>query len=412
METTSPTARRRILFITQVLPYPLNSGAKVRAYYMLRHLAEQHRVTLCSLVRKTDGAEAVEHLKSFCESVHLARVRRSPLQDIWALGISLASQIPVLIARERSAEFGRIVRRAITTFHPDAIHVDQIKAAPHVEDHRTIPRLIDMHNVYDGMLEGLARLTRSPLRRRLLQREARLMRRYETRICTEFDEVLAVTDLNARRLQAMTARKNPVMSIPICVDPSAVAVVEPQSDMRELLLLGPLAYPPNADAALWMIREILPLIRRERPDIRIRIVGERPGRRLRRAASADPAVSLMGYVDDMSPFWPRTAALAVPLRAGSGMRVKILDAMARGVPVISTPLGAEGIEARNGDEILLADHPPGFARAIARLLDDVDLRRSLSQNARRLVEEQYDWRKRYRDADAVYARLLSHVNRT
>ncbi len=408
----SPSARPRILFVAQILPYPLDSGATVRAYYMLRHLAERYRVTLCALARKTDRADAVEHLKSFCESVYLAPIRRSLLQDVLALAVSLASQIPVLIARERSAEFHRVIRRVVAATRPDAIHVDQIKAAPHVEDLRAVPRLIDMHNVYDEMLEGLARLAQSPLRRRLLQREARLMRRYETRICTEFDEVLAVTGANAGRLQAMTARKTPVTCIPICVDPSAVSVVPARPDACELLLLGPLAYPPNADAALWMIREIFPLIHRERPEVRIQIVGARPDYRLQRAASVEPAVSLTGYAEDLSPFWPRTAALAVPLRAGSGMRVKILDAMARGVPVISTRLGAEGIHARNGDEILLADHPAGFARAVIRLIGDFDLRQSLAQSARRLVEQQYDWRVRYREADAVYARLLSQGNRT
>jgi glycosyltransferase involved in cell wall biosynthesis len=405
-------AQRRILFLTQILPYPLDAGAKVRAYYMLRHLAERHRVTLASLVRPTDRADAVGHLAGFCETVNTAPIRRSVFRDATALLTSLATGLPALILRDRSAAFRDLIGRLVAATSFDAIHVDQIKTAQHVAQVERLPRLVDLHNVYHEMIAGLARLTKSLWRKRLLQREAKTMARYECRVCRDFNEILAVTERDAAQLRAMIGPARPVTAIPICVDPSEAPRIAVNADSRALLSLGAMFYPPNVDGVLWFVREILPRVRREVPDVRLRIVGPRPDRSILRAADGNAAIQVVGYAEDAAPGMAASAALVVPLRAGGGMRVKILDAMARGLPVVSTRLGAEGIAATDGENILLADGADAFAQAVVRLLRDVALRRRLAQNARQLIESRYDWRRRYDEVDAVYERLFAAGDRS
>ena len=398
---------KHILFVTQMLPYPLDSGAKVRAYYMLRHLAERHRVTLCSLAREADAESAVAHVEQFCERVLLHVIRRSAWADLRSLLVSLLTGRSALIVRDHRPCFRKLILALLGERRFDAVHVDQIKAAQHVQGIRGVPCLIDMHNVYYEVIEGLARLATSPLRRWLLRREARVMACYENAVCHRFDEILAVTEPNAQRLREMIGQRRPVTTIPICVDPSETPFSPSAGTSRDLLCAGAMFYPPNVDGVLWFIREILPHIRREVPDARLRLVGPRPDRAILRAAAGEDHILVTGYANDMSQAYAACAAAIVPLRAGSGMRVKILDAMARGLPVISTRLGAEGIHVSNDENILLADDPKQFAQAAVRLLRDAGLRARIAQNARQLIESEYDWRRRYVEVDAVYQRLFS-----
>jgi glycosyltransferase involved in cell wall biosynthesis len=400
-------AQRHILFVTQVLPYPLDAGAKVRAYYMLRHLARHHRVTLASLVGATNREDAVTHLAGFCEAVHTVLIHRSFFRDVVSVLVGMAIRRAALILRDRSTAFRDLIRRLVGGTRFDAIHVDQIKAAQHVMGITCAPRLIDMHNVYHEVIAGMAELAPPGWRRRLLRREAQTMARYEGQVCSGFNEILAVTVRDAQRLTEMVAGRRPVTAIPICVDPIETPMIAPAAESRDLLCLGAMFYPPNVDSVLWFVREIFPSIRREIADAQLRIVGPRPDRAILRAAAADNCIQVMGYVKDVAPQLAVSAALMVPLRAGSGMRVKILDAMARGIPVVSTILGAEGIAATNGENILLADRTDDFARATVRLLRDIELRRRVAQNARHLIETHYDWRQRYEEVNVVYERLFA-----
>jgi glycosyltransferase involved in cell wall biosynthesis len=399
--------QRHVLFLSQILPYPLDAGAKVRGYYMLRHLARRHAVTLVSFVRPTDPENAIAHLARFCESVETVPIRRSRVRDAVAFLASLVLRQPALIARDRSRAYRARVQYLCDETRFDAIHVDQIKAAQHLEGiAAATPRLIDKHNVFHEMIEQLARLSPSRVRRLLLARESRAMRAYESRVCRTYNEILAVTAYDAAQLSELIDGARPVTAIPICVDPSEIRPCTPMADTRELVYVGGMNYPPNYDAACWFLTEILPLIRREAPDVRVRLIGARSDT-LRRFAAGDDRVIVPGYIDDITPYLAGATAFIVPLRAGSGMRVKIIQAMARAVPVVSTRLGALGIDAEHDRDILLADEPGEFANQTVRLLHDLPLRRRLCDNGRRLVEERYDWRRRYEEVEPVYERLFA-----
>jgi glycosyltransferase involved in cell wall biosynthesis len=172
-------------------------------------------------------------------------------------------------------------------------------------------------------------------------------------------------------------------------------------------MLGTMYWPPNAEGARWFAERVLPLLRRQSPEAVFTVIGKRPpGDLVRLAAASGGAIELMGYIDDPRPLLEQTAVFVVPLLSGGGMRVKILDAWAWGLPVVSTSLGAEGIDARPGRDLVIADAPTAFADSVGALMADPRRRSDLGAAGRQAVEERYDARVVYRALDGVYEPVL------
>lgn len=408
----------RVLFLTQVLPYPLDAGPKVRQYHMLRYLAERHRVTLVSFVRPDDRPEAIAHLKSFCDQVYPVPMRRALWRNVRAGLKSLATGLPMIIVRDEIDEMADTLRRLLRQDRYDVIHADQLSMALYgqlaAREAPTTATLLDEHNAVYLLTEQLAARARNPIARLLYHREARQMRHYEAAMCRAFDAVLTVTQEDRDRLLALfpagereaQARKFTV--IPICVEPGKVqpAAAQPRPDGRFTILhVGTMFWPPNVEGVLWFTRQVLPAIHRDLPNARFVIVGKLPPPEVQ-ALTADPRIEVTGYVDDPAPYITAADAFVVPLQVGEGMRVKILDAWLWGLPIVSTPVGAEGILTEPGKNILLAAEAGEFASQVLRVLKEPGLNSTLRLAGRAWVEANYAWQAVYRRVDQVYAQLL------
>lgn len=408
----------RVLFLTQVLPYPLNAGPKVRAYHMLRHLAEGHQLTLVSFVRSDDTPEAIEHLRDICHAVHAVPIRRSFARNVRAGLKGLFSGLPIVIVRDETAEMTATLHRLTQKAPFDVIHADQLSMAGYgqIAARRGSPRtLLDEHNAIYMLAQRMATIEPDRLRRQIMAREAHAFARYEAAMCRAYDALLTVTQEDQEHLLALfppgqrasLAAKFTV--VPICVDPEKTSPVtrrpRSENDPPTILHLGTMFWPPNVAGVVWFAREVFPLIRQQMPEARFVVVGKSPSREVQ-ALTSDPHIEVIGYVPDPEPYLAAADVFIVPLHAGGGMRVKILDAWLWGLPIVSTPIGAEGIEIRNGENILLAEDAEAFARATLRLLTDEGLNQRLRTAGRAWVESRYSWRQVYRQVDEVYERLL------
>jgi glycosyltransferase involved in cell wall biosynthesis len=173
-----------------------------------------------------------------------------------------------------------------------------------------------------------------------------------------------------------------------------------------ILTVSTLFYPPNADGVRWFLREVFPLVKTEAPAATLSVVGPRPPKDIAQFAVHDPqSITVTGYVPDLLPYLEQAAVMVVPVRAASGMRVRILEALARGIPVVTTTTGVEGIAAVSDEHLLVADEPAAFAHAVARLLREPELGERLAHNGRRLVQEKYDWQAALPKLEEVYASL-------
>ncbi|HID89508.1 MAG TPA: glycosyltransferase, partial [Anaerolineae bacterium] len=395
----------RVLFIAQVFPYPLDSGPKIRAYYVLRYLASRHRVTLVAFLTHPRERRYVDHLASFCEAIYPVERPHSLWREEAAMARSLLTGRPFMIERHFDAEMARLVESLAAEGRYDLIHVDQVKVAQYALGIEGIPRVIDKHNAYALVLKGVAGVDPSPLRRLVARFDWRRMARYEGMLCRIFDGVVAVTDTDRDALLRFSGDNRPIPVIPIAIDCEAIRPVHRRAGGRDILILGSLFYPPNVDGAVWFAREIFPWVRAEVPDARLLLVGGRPAPGVV-ALGRENGVAVTGYVEDLQPYLEQTAVMAVPLRFGSGMRVKILNGLTWGLPMVSTSVGCEGIGVTPERDILLADTPEAFAHQVVRVLRDRRLADALSANGRRLAEQRYDWRVLYPRWDEVYAHAL------
>jgi glycosyltransferase involved in cell wall biosynthesis len=271
---------------------------------------------------------------------------------------------------------------------------------------------LDEHNAIYLLTQRMADTETSSLRRVLMAREARAFSSYEAAMCQVYDAVLTVIPEDKEHLLALLpsnereAARSKFTVVPICVDPSQVSVAERQNGhLPTILHLGTMFWPPNIHGVFWFARKVLPLIHERVPEARFVVVGKDPPPEVQ-ALAADPRIQITGYVVDLDPYLAEADAFIVPLHAGSGMRVKILDAWLWGLPIVSTPIGAEGIEYQDGKNILIAGDPQTFAQACLRLLTDTALGSRLRTDGRAWVESHYSWEAVYRRVDQVYARLL------
>jgi glycosyltransferase involved in cell wall biosynthesis len=392
----------KIMLLTQVLPYPPDSGPKVKTYNVIKYLARHYHVTLVSFVRG-DQSEHARHLEQYCQAVYTMPMTRGAVRDAWYMGLSFLTGQPFMMIRDNRKAMHRLVSRLVAEHHFDVAHADQLNMAQYARYVQGAFKVLDAHNALWLLYKRLWETMPPGPRKWLLGRDWRMLKSYEGRLVREFDAVLAVSQEDKTTLQEAAKQPIDITVIPIAIDTDEVTVVERDAEPRHILHIGTMYWPPNIDAVEWFIEEIYPLIRQQRPNVEFDVVGSRPPAKLLALNDADLGINITGYVEDPTPYQQRAAVMVVPLRAGGGMRVKILNALAEGIPIVSTTLGCEGISVTDGKDILVADKPGDFAAAVLRVLNNHRLAQQLSRNGRRLAETKYDYRHACVSLDSVYA---------
>ncbi|MGQ0601233.1 MAG: glycosyltransferase family 4 protein [Anaerolineales bacterium] len=390
----------KVLLLTQVLPYPPDSGPKIKTWNTLKYLARDHEITLVSFVRGDQAAE-VEALRRYCQAIHTVPLTRSPIADGWAMVSSLITGQPWMMVRDDQRAMRELIDQLCATTRFDVVHADQLNMAQYAARVPDARRVLDAHNALWLLYQRLAATMPAGPRRWLLERDWRLLKDYEGRQLRECDFVLAVSDEDRSALLEAAGETRGVTVIPIAVDLEELPFVPRRAEADHLFHIGTMYWPPNIDGMLWFIREVLPMIKAQHPDVALDIVGARPAQELSSLNGQD-GINVTGYVQDPQPYLEQAGVFIVPLRAGGGMRVKILEALARGLPLVTTSLGCEGIAVEHGRHALIADTPAAFAQAVVRLLTDRVFAADLARRGRQLIEDVYDYQVACRPLDELY----------
>lgn len=413
----------RILYLSQLVPYPPDSGPKVRQYYVLRYLAQQHEVTLVAFSRPDDTPEALAHLKELCREVHTIPMKRARWRDLLALGVSWLIGESFIIRRDWVPGMAKRVEAEILRGGYDIVQADQLWMAQYGllaerlarEGKASKPFLVlDEHNACFQIPQRLARGERNPLKRLALEREWRALQSYEAVACASYDHVVTVTEEDRAILEGMVRQVGGVYSeaghlkptfstIPICVDTASVTPVRFHPGSQNVLHMGTMFWPPNVEGVMWFVREVWPRVREKVSGASFTIVGKNPPDAVRSLEQEDSGIHVTGYVADPLPYLETAAVFVVPLFSAGGMRVKIVDGWRWGLPVVSTSIGAEGIRFIESENLLIADTAESYAQAVVSVLLDQELNRRLRENGRRWVEEIYDWQRVYPAWEDVYA---------
>lgn len=405
----------RILFLTQIIPYPPNAGPRVKTWHLLRYLSEcGYDVTLASFVRPEEE-EYVPVLREVCTAVHTVHMHRSRVADIGYWLKSHLTRRPFLIERDDLAGMRRLVRRLLGAEIFDVVHADQLTMTQFALDvNRLEPEkrpfiIFDAHNATWTIWERMRENAPSFLKP-VYRIEENRIKQYEGMLVAAFDHTMVVIDPDRDALlegvepDKRSALARRISSIPIAIDAQKLQPIWRKPGSHNIMTLGTLSYPPNADGIRWFMREVFPLIQQQVPDVTLTVVGKNPPADFQQmAAQSQGMIEVTGFVPELQPYMEAAAILVVPVRAGSGMRVRLLEAFALAMPTVTTTIGLEGIVAEDGKEIILADDPQSFADASVRLLQDTDLQNRLAGNGRLLAENRYDWRAVLKKTDAVYA---------
>lgn len=379
--------------VTAVCPYPPNSGNPLRTYNLISRLARDHDVWLITYFNPDDGGEhAIAHLRSVCAGVEAIPQRAARAFHKPAAFLRyLLRRTPVDLRFFTSDEMQRAVHRLADENAFDVVQIEDSYMALYFE---ALPRhaqdraIITMHDLVCVKYDRIYRLEPKLPRKFRLWLHSRMMRKWEPRYMERFKCCVTMSEVDRRQLNAMNPRLK-IEVVPNGVDTTLYKLLSDENKVPALLFVGDMSYRPNVDAAIFLCDDVLPLVRRRLPEAQAWLVGVNPGSEVMRLDGE--GVHVTGRVDDVRPYYERTSVCVVPLRAGGGTRLKILEAMALGRPVVSTRIGCEGINVTDGEHILLAETPEEFADKVVWLITDRTLREYIVRNARQLVETQYDW---------------------
>ena len=396
----------RILMVTEHVPYPPISGTPLRNYNLLRRIAREHEVWLAAFASGPDEAGGVQQMGTFCQGVETV-----PAQHFGALGRPADALRYLLMGRPlelrfyASSHLTQKIQHLVSEVDFDVVEIVDSYMALYLE---TLPKetwaktLLTYIDVVYSKCDRISRLEPKRARKLRTWLYGRTMRRWEPYYGERFARCITVSESDRRLLLAANPRLR-IDVIPNGVDTHLDQPLPDSSPTPALIFAGNMGYRPNIDAMTYFCQEILPLIRREIADVEMWVVGKNPPPEVERLGGN--GVHVTGRVEDVRPYYGWSTVCVVPLRAGGGTRLKILEAMALGRPVVSTSIGCEGLEVADGEHLFIADQPEAFADRTVRLLTDAALRESITSRARGLVVSRYDWDVIAKQLMRVYAEV-------
>lgn len=387
--------RPELLFLCQTLPYPPDGGVNIRSYHLMRLLASEYRVTAICFYRRTlrpqpsDIEASLEGLRELGEAEAFAIPQEgSRLRWYWDHARSVVRRLPYTRYAYATRAVEARISEILQSRPIDLIHIDSLDLAHYLPMVLgDVPVVCGHHNVESVLLRLRADMQSSKLAGMYMRLQAGFVEEEERSSCRRVALNITCSSVDAGRLEAIAPGAS-VLAVPNGVDTQAF--LPDYSGSEGLVFVGGHTWFPNRDGMEWFAESVLPMVRRHHPDVPVTWIGRMPdevGRRIH----ADHGITVTGYVEDIRPFVRRAACMIVPIRVGGGTRLKILDGWSMGKALVSTSVGCEGLEARDDENILIADNATSFADAALRLLSDPLLRGRLGQAARATAERTYDW---------------------
>jgi len=398
-----------ILFLSTESPFPLDHGHHLRIYQNLKALAKRHRIFFLAFSREPQALNDAAELKKLCASVDIIPLPQGKWR--WRMYASMFANLfspeAYTIRRYVSREAKGKIQQILAAHAIDVVHFDLFHLAGYLSEVKALPKILVAHNIESLRMRRWARVERNYLLKLFLYYQYAKLYRSEARLCPKFEKCIAVSDFDKQMLVGICGHDNFTV-VPNGVD---CDYFRPGNHYDEtnggLVWIGSMQGAYNHDAVDYFLKRIAPIIHAKMPGVNISFVGASPTRLLQEQARTNAKITFTGYVDDVRPFVDRAAVFIAPIRSGSGTKVKILNAMAQAKAVVTTSIGAEGIAALPDKEILIADDEHDFAAKVMVLLQDPLRAREIGRQARRLIEQRYDWRIVNKIMNDIYEQLIS-----
>jgi glycosyltransferase involved in cell wall biosynthesis len=390
--------KKRLVFITNQLPFPPHSGGVIKSWRFIRHLAHTFEVTLITPLKGEDAT----HLAGFTQALPSVTVQAQPVdRPRTALNFLRSLFAAPTLNVYRNAHNGLHAAAAEAVRKADLVLVDHLEVFPYVPADTVIPVVLHQHNAEYVMWERSRSVAANLAERLVLRMEAARVKRFEAKACKRSDLVFAAPN-DQEELAKIGVNRNTFRTTYHLGDDSGLEAPSLQFGHAEnnLLYVGTLSWPANADGLLWFLADVWPTLKARQPDLTLDIIGKGADESLKAAVAAAPGVVLRGFVEDLEPYYRKSKAFLAPLRFGSGTKVKVITALYRGLPCATTSIGTEGLDLLPGKEILLADDADAMAKGLERLLNDQTYWETIRDGSRAKAKRDLGWN----------ALLDSHVN--
>ena len=389
----------KVLFIAEDCPYPPDNGGRLRTFNLLKYLSLRHEITLIAPM-----SSRVEPESGFGHPLKLVIPVSPPRWNSLHKINSLTSPLPWSVHKHYSSTMRTAVLDAIRTDRFDLLHCDSTLVAPAVPPNLSLPKVLNAHNVESVIWERYLAAEHRPWLKPLLRSQLTKVSAYESQLLRYFDCCVTVSEQDLKELTLRYGYRN-ARVVPNGVDLGFYAP-QPESHTSTIAFIGSLDYRPNKAAICWFVESIWPRIQTEAPEVEMLLVGRRPPRWLEKLCKR-ASIRLCPNVPDVRPYLASAALTVVPIRIGGGTRLKILESMAASRCVVSTKVGAEGLEVQHGEHLIIADDPTKFALAVISLLRDPVQRRIIAGKGQALVEAKYGWDKAALQMEEIWSQMLA-----
>jgi len=394
----------KVLWFSHLVPYPeAGLGVLQRSYHLVRELSRAHQVYLLAFVQRKiikelmgdveEGLQrAHDHLGKYCARVHFLPIPSecSRLGRISVAARSLIGAHPYTIKWLQSGPARRVAIDWNASINFDVVHFDTLGLAPYRKIFTRGAKSLDHHNIESDMMLRRARVEKDPLKRLYFWQEGLRLRRYERRVCPQFDLNITCSSLDTERLKGVAAEVA-VTEIPNGVDTEYFRPSGEPERPFSLVFAGNLSWYPNAAAMLFFADKVWPTLKKQVPSVTMNVIGGSPPPPLLALAARDMDFRVHGFVPDVRPYIDRASLYVCPIMDGGGTKLKILDALAMAKPIVAHPIACEGIGVRDGHDVIFAREPAEFVQSIAALLGNTPIRSRIGTNARLLAESTYSY---------------------
>ena len=407
----------KILFLSIPVPFPPTDGGRIRILNVLKQIAQKNQIAFLALETTPTDHEGTEYLRHLGIEAHLVpQAPHPPPLSLKTVVQAVIQKKPITVARYDFPAFRQKLRSLLNNNAFDLIHYAMLHTAQYRVD-ANLPTLLSQHNVDSHIWRRLCEQAKNPVRKFLFWTQTRAFERYERVMSTGFDAVTVVSEIDRARLRNICPDST-IEVIPNGVDIEQYQPNRPPEEEAVLIYTGSMDWYPNEDAVCYFAADILPKIRARLdeaksrqaglPCVKFYIVGKSPTDRVRKLAE-QPGVIVTGCVEDIKPYMARASVYIVPLRIGGGTRLKILEALAMEKAIVSTTIGAEGLDLVNGEEIIVADDPNHFAAAVVQLMADKQMRQRIGEKGHQRVESDYSWRQIGEKLEALYESIVMNA---
>jgi sugar transferase (PEP-CTERM/EpsH1 system associated) len=375
------------MVILSRVPYPLEKGDKLRAYHLVKRLARKHEIYLFCLSDGPTAQEHLDHLHQFCAHIEVVRIERWRI--VLKLFSAIFSRLPFQVAYFHHRKAQRRINAALEQFRPEHILCQLVRTTEYVREVHDVPKTLDYMDTLSKGLERRSEMAPTLLAP-LFRAETRRLIRYENLMLDLFDHSVIISAQD--REYIYHPWRDRIAVIPNGVDSEHFTPRHGRQDY-DIVFTGNMNYPPNIDSALYLAQQILPLVRRTRPNTTLLISGVAPSQSVRDLGRTDPLIHVSGWVKDIRDSYASARLFVAPMQIGTGLQNKLLEAMAMRIPCITSTLANNAVGARPGDAILVGNSPEEYAAHILHLLDDPAERARIAENGYQFIRSQFDWDK-------------------